>query len=511
MREGRPQKRRAHSERGVAIVIAIFTLMLISVVATAMILMSGTDSAIKSNYKSAMHAFYDAKAGLEEGRGRLFWPNPNIPNGLNPPNPVWSCVFTAPGPMMPYNQACYIINPSGNEVVNPLDLTPGNPYADSEYQQEWGVPVTSASVQQPFITSNSAIASAGIAGPLYKWVRITPRTQTSAKLAGDVTDTNPLFYNGMQQLVSSGGNPVANAVQVLTITALAVTPYGSRRMVQYTVSASPLTTALPTFPSALTLDGNGVSFTGPNAGNGNGDGNGGGPGSFQISGKDSSAGPSGNSGVPAIGYTDSDDGPSIANAATPTSNYPSPGGTPSVALLNPWTPQTPNGLPTVLQTPSGLDSLVQSITQSADVVITPSSGTADQTSLPSGMSAANPMVVVVNGNFNLHGNGTGYGLLLVTGTLDYDPDASWNGVILVIGRGVFTSTRNGTGTITGAVFVAQTRDASGHLLADPSLMHSSFTQKSGSGIRYNSGLVAATQALLPYQVLSFREIPQTTP
>jgi len=308
MREGRTQKRRVHSERGVAIVIAIFTLMLISVVATAMILMSGTDSAIKSNYKSAMHAFYDAKAGLEEGRGRLFWPNPNIANGQTPPNPVWSCVFTAPGPMMPYNQACYIINPSGTEVVNPLDLSAGNPYADLEYQQEWGIPVTSAGVQQPFINSNSAVASGGIAGPLYKWVRITPRTQTSAKLAGDVTDTNPLFYDGVQQLASSGGNPVPNAVQVLTITALAVTPYGSRRMVQYTVSVSPLTTALPTFPSALTLDGNGVSFTGPNAGNGNGNGNGGGSGSFQISGKDSSSGPSGSSGVPAIVYINPGDG-----------------------------------------------------------------------------------------------------------------------------------------------------------------------------------------------------------
>jgi len=498
MREGRRQKGRAHSERGVAIVIAIFTLMLISVVATAMILMSGTDSAIKSNYKSAMHAFYDAKAGLEEGRGRLFWPNPNIPNGQTPPNPVWSCVFTAPGPMMPYNQACYIINPSGNEVVNPLDLSTGNPYADLEYQQEWGIPVTSASVQQPFITSNSPVASASIAGPLYKWVRITPRTQTSAKLAGDVTDTNPLFYNGVQQLASSGGNPVPNAVQVLTITALAVTPYGSRRMVQYTVAVSPLATALPTFPSALTLDGNGVSFTGPNAGNGNG----GGSGSFQINGKDYSAGPSGNSGVPAIGYTDSNDGPSISTAAVPSGNYLSPGGTPNVGLVS---------LPPILQTPSGLDSLVQSITQGADLVITPSSGTADQTSLPSTMSAANPMVVVVNGNFNLHGNGTGYGLLLVTGTLDYDPDASWNGVILVIGRGIFTSTKSGIGAITGAVFVAQTHDASGNLLSDPSLMRSSFTQKGGKGIQYNSSWVTATQTLLPYQVLSFREIAQTTP
>jgi hypothetical protein len=500
MRKGHTQKSSGRSERGVAIVIAIFTLMLISVVATALILMSGTESAIKANYKSAMHAFYDAKAGLEEGRGRLFWPNPNIPNGLNPPNPVWSCVFTAPGPMMPYNQVCYIVNPSDNEVVNPLDLSTANPYADLEYQQEWGIPVTSATVQQPFIKSNSAVTSAGIAGPLYKWVRITPRTQASAKLAGNPSDTNLLFYDGMQQSASSGGNPVPYAAQVLTVTALAVTPYGSRRMVQYTVSASRLTATLPTFPSALTLDGNGVSFTGPAVNPGDSDSY------FQINGNDVNA-PSGtSSGVPAIGYTNSSDGSNISSKAVPSTNYLSPTGTPNVGLVN---------VPPTLETPSGLDGLVQSISRGADLVLNPPSGTtADQTSLTS-MSSTNPMVVVVNGDFHLsHAGGTsftGYGLLLVTGTLHYDPDASWNGIILVIGKGVFDGSQHGSGgQINGTVFVANTRDNSGNLLT--SLGPASFNQTGGgSGIRYSSQLVATTQALMPYQVLSFREIAQTTP
>jgi len=128
------------------------------------------------------------------------------------------------------------------------------------------------------------------------------------------------------------------------------------------------------------------------------------------------------------------------------------------------------------------------------------------------MSVLNPVIVVVNGDFNLHGNGTGYGLLLVTGTLDYDPDASWNGVILVIGKGTFTSSNRGVGVINGAVFIAQTRDSAGNLLPDPNLGHSSFTQTGGgNGIQYSSNWVKAAQALMPYQVLSFREIPQLTP
>jgi len=252
---------------------------------------------------------------------------------------------------------------------------------------------------------------------------------------------------------------------------------------------------LATFPSALTLDGNGVGFKGPGSA---------GHGSFKIVGNDMDA-PSGTqSGVPAIGYTNSNDGSSITAAAVPSSNYVSPTGVPNVGVVS---------LPPILQTPSGLDSLVNSITQNADLVLNPPPGNpADQRSLPSAMSASNPMIVVVNGDFNLHGNGTGYGLLLVTGKLDYDPDAFWNGVILVIGKGIFTSSKAGVGVIDGAVFVAQTRDSYGNLLPDPNLGNGSFTQTGGgNGIQYSSNWVKATQALMPYQVLSFREIDQTVP
>ncbi len=194
-------------------------------------------------------------------------------------------------------------------------------------------------------------------------------------------------------------------------------------------------------------------------------------------------------------------------AATPSANYLSPPGVPPVAFVT---------LPPILQATSGLDSLVQSLAQNADLVINPPSGLADQSSLPSTMSAQNPMVVVVNGDFHLtHESGTtpftGYGLLLVTGTLYYDPDDSWYGVVLVIGKGVFDGTQNGKGgQISGAVFVANTFDNSGNLLT--SLGPASFKQTGGgNGIHFNSALVKATQALVPYQVLSFREIPQLTP
>ena len=480
--------------------IAIFSLMLISVVATALILTAGTQSAIKSNYKSAMQAFYDAKAGLEEARGRLWTGNPDSAA-------ITGCVFPAGGRML-LGRVCYIVNRASGEVVNPLDLTSGNPYADFEYKDEWGSPATSATVQ-PFIDSTSAAASGGIAGPLYKWVRITPRTEASGGLAvngGTQRDsTNMLYFDGTHQILSAGG-PVAGAAQVLTITSLAVTPYGSRRILQYTVAAPALSNALPTFPAAVILDGNG--FTTPG-----GNGTIGGSTGVQINGNDGSAASGTSSGVPAIGFTNSNDASAITKAAAPSANYSSPQNTPPVGLVS---------LAPLLQTPGGLDSLVQSITRGADLVLNPPAGTrADQTSLTS-MSATNPMVVVVNGDFHLsHGNGngngnggstfTGYGLLLVTGTLYYDPDDSWNGIIMVIGKGVFDGSQGGhNGQINGTVLVANTRDNSGNLLTN--LGPTSFNLRGGGqGINYNSQSVASAEGLMTYQVLSFREIAQTTP
>jgi hypothetical protein len=390
------------------------------------------------------------------------------------------------GALMPVGNVCYIVNPSPGENVDPTNLDPANPYADFEYADEWVNAVTSDNVQKPFIASVSPVGN--ITGPLYKWVRITPRTNLSAKFGPDKSNT-ALFFDGLNT------NSAGNGAQVLTITSLAVTPYGSRRMLQYTVTASSLTAALPVFPSAVTLDGNNVTFTGTSSTG------------FSVNGNDMDA-PSGGppSGVAAIGFTNNNDSSSanVSAGAVPTSDYLSPSGNGSAAIDHVT-------VPTLLQTPSSLETLVTNITQSADAVIHGPVTLSDSNSsslMPAGMSATNPMVTVVQGDLTINGwHNTGYGILLVTGVLKYDPDASWNGIVLVIGRGQFISTQNGTGQINGVLLIAQTRDASGNLLS--ALGPASFKQTGGGkGIHYSSKAVAAAQGLAPYQVLSFREIAQ---
>src|SRR5689334_18196755 len=82
-------------QRGAALLIAIFALLLVSVVAIALIVSSGTDSALASNYRTSASAYYASMAGIEEARGRLL---------ASSPNPI-------PASPMALTQVIYIINP----------------------------------------------------------------------------------------------------------------------------------------------------------------------------------------------------------------------------------------------------------------------------------------------------------------------------------------------------------------------------------------------------------------
>jgi hypothetical protein len=499
-------------ERGAALLIAIFSLLLISVVAIALIVSSGTDSALASNYRSSSSAYYASLAGIEEARGRL------LASDANP--------IVLPATPMDLTQVVYIINPLNGEAVTPQNTSNPTTYPDTEYKQEFGVDVGARTIT----TFNSVSAVAGLPGPLYKWVRINALTEkslgnvpsggtgpTGVDVNGDGTmdGVTPLFYdptnmnplhNAMVPGLIETVAPPVTALQALEITSYAVLPNGSQKMLQYVVR--PLV-EFPnlnsrTFSAALTLAGNNVTFTGP------------GPSAsgFVIQGQDQCSGSSAI--VPSIGYTNSSGGDTssanIAAGATPTSNYLG-------APLNPGPPPAPSTAPQSITdvsstlnlnwlTPSGLDAVVHDITNGADAVI---NGPATPSSFPSGMSATHYMTIVVNGDLDLNGwHNTGYGLLLVTGTLKYDPDASWQGLVLVIGQGNFVSTKGGNGEIDGAVFIAKTRDAAGNPLN--SLGPSSFSQTGngsnlGNGIRYNSCYAASAMGPITYKVVSFREIP----
>jgi len=511
------QSGRSSREAGSALLIAIFALLLISVVGIALLVSTGADSALAGNYRTSTAAYYAAVAGLEEARGRLLLENSDF---INKTGSYSNVLFDSSGvlPAWGISRVLYITNPASGESVDPTSSNPAN-YPDSEYVQEFPGGLSSANVLRPFIQSDSPVPSQNLPGPAYKWVRINAVTEQSIQLdvnGNGSLDPYPLYFDPaaspkpglISTLNPQQTNP--NAVQVLEVTSLAVLPNGSQKLLQYLVVPLVLSPDVPApgsgvpelgFPAALTMVGNNVAFQGGS--------------SFTISGIESTSnGGCTNASHAAIGYTNPSDSSlsNINSGATPASSYT--GGSPrNIANVNDST-QTAFILSQNWQTPSGLDSVVKAVTEAADVVV---DGPATQAVMPAAMSAAHPMTIVVDGDLTFNSwHGTGYGILVVTGTFNYDPDATWNGIVLVVGQGKFVSTKGGTGRFNGAVLVAQTRDASGKLLPDPNLGTPSFTQTGGGGINYSScwinqvlgtnrGTIAGP---LKFRMLSFREIPQ---
>lgn len=505
------KKHKTHrrSEDGIALLIAIFVLLLISVVAIALLVSSGTETALGANYRASSTVYYAALAGLEEARGRLLSKNPNY-FGL-------SVIPT----VLPVGQVVYVINRLPTEsTIQPWSS--GDPYYDNEYSSEFGAPPSSW--QSVYSVWDNNIQ--GNPGPLYKWVRINAATEASLYIdvnqSGSYNTTRPLYYdpahvdshgNPWPSLISTS-SPPSTAVQALEITALAQLPNGSKKILQYLVAPSAVSL---NFPAALTLDGNdigdpgkpGLPFSVP-------DGAG-----FFVNGNDQFSTPNGctppwHNKVYGIGYTNNDSSYSNILAAIQSSNHGNYLGygaaDPNVNPVGTGAPPGPSLSPNLL-TVSGLDSLVTTISQNADVPLT---GPVNQSALPATMSLTNPMTIAVQGDLDLSGwSGTGYGILLVTGTFTYDPNVTWNGIVLVIGKGILNAGYEGAGTpgqINGAVLVARTLDQSGNPLplSSPS-MSPSFNYipaDSSLGISYSSCWVQYVQSPLRYQVLSFHEIPQ---
>ncbi|MFI5059531.1 MAG: hypothetical protein ACHQLQ_15270 [Candidatus Acidiferrales bacterium] len=488
------------SEAGVALLIAMFAVLLVSLAAISLILSAGTETALAGNYRSSASAYYAASAGLEEARGRLLSKNPDFFN-----NTIANFIPTTGAPLLAVGQVRYITNPIAAENVLTV-------YPDTQYDKEFGagsLAAASGAGNVQTIPSVSTVTSGGTTyqGPLFKWVRINPATEQSIGVDVDAdgnpnNNTIPLYYDPAH--LDAGGNPSpslivsaappATAVQVFELTALAVLPNGSQKLLQYVVAPVTLNLQLP---SALTLNTNNAAM------------NGGSSSGYQINGQDqcnAAALP-----LPAIGY---DGGGStnynnIKSGLLPYSNH-------YIGATPPWpAPPTPSvinvagSLSPSLQTPTSLDQLVQLITQNADAVLTPASGThADPGDLPAGMSPTHPMTVVVDGDYSQSGSFTGYGLLVVTGDFSFSASSGWRGMVLVIGQGTATGSGFGGNEFDGAILVAKTQDTLGNELASLGQATFDITGSGGSGINYNSCWINSAQPVLSYKALSYREIGQ---
>src|SRR5579859_1053003 len=247
-----------NSESGVALLIAIFTLLLIAAIAGALIVSAGTETSLATNYRSTTSGYYAAVAGIEEARGRLLPTNPNSIAGSLP--------LTGSPTYLAAANPVYIVNPGIGETASNILTT----YPDTEYATEYpGVTPTNTVI-------NSVWVAGGNNGPLYKWVRITPATKQSLQVNVDntgllaVNKTIPLYFDSnlipnamvVPPVIGTNPNPTSTQQQAYEITALAVNPNGTRKILQYVVAAANYNM---NFNAALTLSGTVGNFSGANS------------------------------------------------------------------------------------------------------------------------------------------------------------------------------------------------------------------------------------------------------
>ncbi|MGE5083479.1 MAG: PilX N-terminal domain-containing pilus assembly protein, partial [Acidobacteriota bacterium] len=67
----KPCKNNRNSEKGIALFVAIFTVLLITAIGAGMIMLTMTDTTISGNFRDEQKAFFGAKAGIEEIRDRF--------------------------------------------------------------------------------------------------------------------------------------------------------------------------------------------------------------------------------------------------------------------------------------------------------------------------------------------------------------------------------------------------------------------------------------------------------
>lgn len=248
---------RQNPEKGFALFIAMFALMLLSAIGLAMVFSADTETGISANFRDQQNATYAALSGLQEARDRLIPGSPSLISGAL----TWPAGIPQASGL---SNIIYIINPANGETVAPW--LPDNPYYDWELcsGQETlpsgfcsgGAPPNSAA--RYTVIDNSSSTQGGAwhrTVPLnFKWVRIMLKTDNmvtnfpiASTASGKVacwTGSNTGNYTGVQISQPSGVDTTCSpdgslaGINVLTT------------MVGYT--STPLTVSIAAPPSGGT-------------------------------------------------------------------------------------------------------------------------------------------------------------------------------------------------------------------------------------------------------------------
>src|SRR5512138_2895984 len=111
MFHNRPKASERFGERGIAMLVAVFALLLLSVIGLGMMYSTNMETNINSNYRDKQAATYAAMAGLQEARDRI------RPYDPTQPIPLTRIPSPAGLPSLTEANVIYIINPKTGEDI----------------------------------------------------------------------------------------------------------------------------------------------------------------------------------------------------------------------------------------------------------------------------------------------------------------------------------------------------------------------------------------------------------
>lgn len=287
MTGGSMSRNHRKNERGVALILVLIALMIVSAIGVGMLYSADTETTINRNFRDEQKVNASALAGLQEARERMR--DPGLGTGVYIPPPTAIPSGTAA------NWSVYILNPAAGDTVDPWSAASAFP--DSEICSEliFGTGTTmgnpcgvGSGTDYSWRTTTTTSGGFQMPGmPLdYKWVRINRKLNGATRyLIGSGTGltvtavttppTDPVCFDGSRQIPLSAlttawgytecNQPLAsNAVMpeysnVYLLTSYAQTTGSSpaRRMVQMEVAPLPpiLTGSAVMTPGQVNLEG----------------------------------------------------------------------------------------------------------------------------------------------------------------------------------------------------------------------------------------------------------------
>lgn len=373
------KKHKRNSESGVALIMSILALMVLSAIAVGLVYMTNIETQVNANYRQEQVAYFAAKAGMEEARDRMMVNQAGSYYFANmAPNPLPTGV-----PADANHGVLYIVN-EGTQPGTVQPWVAGSTYMDDELCHDGytlsglpsGTSVPSSDIhctasQLPtsstwYQSTTSQLPYNGTAAALpFKWVRVALKLNGSVQGATQnymVNSTKPAatpvcWNNGTEVLMTGTSCQTMNpaTTPVYLVTALAVSSTGARKMVQAEVAANPSTG----FPYGLFGTGTGcgvVTFTG----NGTTDSFNGAQGAYSSANSSPTGGDIGSNGNVtlggnaaiggSVGVLPPSLGGSITQGACPGSNYTVNGGNAGL-VSNPNNVLTPLAAPVVFNAP----------------------------------------------------------------------------------------------------------------------------------------------------------------